>query len=250
LGWTGNDVLFGDNQFEIISLGGNNRFEGGVVTGFPFTADDILYGEQGNDQLYGGYGNDQLYGGNNNDTLYGEDGWDTLDGGSGNDDLNGGAGNDYLKGENGNDYLRGGANADYLVGGADIDQLWGEDGNDTLDGGDGEDNLIGGTGVDYLEGGSGADTFNFIPFGDTGDMSAGQADTIADFHDWEGDQIWLDSIYGDAGNISNPGEGQFGIWQSGADWVVTYNSTSDVGFHDIIVKGSDPHGDIFFPGIS
>jgi len=41
-------------------------------------------------------------------------------------------------------------------------------------------------------------------------------------------------------------DGQYGIWKSGSDWVVTYNTTANDGYHDIVVKGADPHGHVAF----
>jgi Ca2+-binding RTX toxin-like protein len=172
-----------------------------------------------------GYGNDTILGWNGNDTL---DGW---------------YGNDYLYGENGNDVLMGYYGNDYLSGGAGYDKLYGEADNDKLYGGDYYDDLYGGTGVDQMWGGTGSDYFYFYT-GDTGNKFAGKADTISDFTD--SDQIWLKGSYSYAGNTAGPADGQYSVWQSGSDWVVTYNAYNDAGYHDIIVKGDNPLGDISF----
>src|SRR4051794_16813398 len=186
--------------------------------------------ESGKEQLMGGPqgtpGDDYSFGDAGNDVLLGWDGNDTLDGWTGNDTIYGENGNDYLYGENGNDLLYGG------------------DGNDTLSGGGTYDDLYGGKGVDSLSGGDGADYFYFDT-ADTGDVYAGQADTITDFSD--SDQIFLKGSYSyDSSGTSAPADGQYSIWQKDGNFVVTYNSTTDAGYHDIVVKGGDPHGDISF----
>jgi len=201
---------FGANYKDFFSYGNSN---------------DTAYGLYGNDTIYGWNGNDKLYGGLGNDKLYGE------------------AGHDSLYGEAGKDMLYGGTGNDYLSGGADYDQLYGGTGDDTMYGGTGYDDLYGGAGVDKMYGGTGADYFYFYT-GDTGDVYANKADTIYDFSN--ADQIFLKGTYTYAGNTTAPGEGQYSIWQKGSDWVVTYNSVSDAGYHDIVVKGGDPHGDISF----
>jgi Ca2+-binding RTX toxin-like protein len=187
-----------------------NDYHDFLTQGNPWSPNDYGFGDDGNDTIYGWTGNDTLDGWNGNDTLYGESGNDTLLGYNGYDKLYGGSGNDYLNGEGG------------------------------------YDDLYGGTGVDKLYGGndSGAADYFYFYTGDTGDKFAGKADTIYDFHD--SDQIWLKGSYSYAGNTAGPADGQYSVWQSGSDWVVTYNAFNDAGFHDIIVKGDNPLGDISF----
>jgi len=187
-----------------------------------------IYGTKGADVL------DAIGYGNSNDYIFGDDGNDVLYGWNGNDTLDGWKGNDTLYGENGNDYLLGYDGYDKLYGGA---------GNDTLKGEGTYDDLSGGAGVDQLYGGAGADYFYFGKT-DSGDVYDGKADTIHDFSDQ--DQIWLKGNYGYAGNDSTPSDGQYGIWQKGSDWIVTWNASNDSGYHDVVVKGGDPHGDISF----
>jgi hypothetical protein len=81
---------------------------------------------------------------------------------------------------------------------------------------------------------------------DTGDVYAGQADTIYDFTD--ADQIYLKDSYSYAGASSKPADGQYSIWwkEDMSSWIVRYNNTTDIGYHDIVVKNGDPHGDISF----
>jgi Ca2+-binding RTX toxin-like protein len=174
------------------------------------SSNDYGFGDAGNDTMLGWYGNDTLDGWTGNDTLYGEYGNDTLLGYTGYDKLYGGYGDDYLYGE---------GSYDDLYGGMGVDKMWG--GND-----------------------GSADYFYFYTQ-DTGDVYQNKADTIYDFADV--DQIWLKGTYSyNASGTSAPSDGQYSIWKKGADWVVTYNAYNDTGYHDILVKGADPHGDISF----
>src|SRR4051794_7072686 len=136
----------------------------------------------------------------------------------------------------GDDTVYAGGGNDTVYGGGGYDKLYGQGGNDTLYGGTTYDDLYGGTGVDKLYGGTGADYFYFGK-ADTGDVYQGKADTIYDFSDQ--DQIWLKGNYGYAGNDSTPSDGQYGIWQKGGDWIVTYNAVGESGYNDIVVKGGD-----------
>jgi Ca2+-binding RTX toxin-like protein len=132
------------------------------------------------------------------------------------------------------------------------DTVFGWDGNDTLKGGKGNDVLYGEKGadklygdldVDTLHGGAGGDKFYFNR-ADSGNVFDNKADTITDFSD--SDQIYLKGFYSFAGDISGPADGQYGIWKNGSDWMVTWNSAADGVYHDVVVKGADPHGDISF----
>src|SRR4051812_13370975 len=158
---------------------------------------------------------------------YGDAGDDTILGGDGKDSLFGGSGDDYLSG---------GFNDDYLVGGPGVDQLYGGS-NFPAEG--------------YIASDQppSVDTFVFDVWSysgssqpDTGDIFFNQADTIHDFGSEDSIVLLGDLSY--AGNTLSPGEDQYSIWQKGPDWVVTYNSSSDSGFHDIVVQGADPHGHV------
>ena len=118
------------------------------------------------------------------------------------------------------------------------DTIYAGGGDDELYGGEGDDALSGDTGVDKLYGEAGADSFYFFGEADTGDVFANQADTIYDFETQ--DQILLLGTYTYAGDTSMPADGQFSIWQNVADWIVTYNTPNDDGWHDIVVKGDVP----------
>ena len=206
---------------------GNDRIYGGSKSS-PTTFD-------GNDYLDGGAGSDNIYAGSGNDKVFGGTGNDTLDGWTGNDELYGGSGNNLLRGGEGHDYLLGGENGDRLYGGSGDDHLRGEAGHD---------NIYAGTGVDTISGGTGMDWF-FFETTDTGDAGANQADTIHDFNDLE-DVIYLKGNYTYADNTNAPGDGQYSVWNNGNSWVVTWNAVGDVGYHDLLVKGSSPFGDIAF----
>jgi hypothetical protein len=78
----------------------------------------------------------------------------------------------------------------------------------------------------------------------SGDVNDGEADTIYDFKDE--DQIWLKGSYSYAGNTSAPADGKYSIWTKDADYVVTWNAAGEAGYHDVIVKGDNPLGDISF----
>jgi hypothetical protein len=150
-----------------------------------------------------------------------------------------------LDGQSGDDELRGGADSDTLFGQDGADKLYGEAGNDTLHGGGDNvvDELHGGTGIDNLYGSGGGNSFYFAT-ADSGNVYAGQSDTIHDFTD--GDKIYLKGSYNYAGVTSVPADGQYSTWQNGSDYVVTWNTPTDNDFHDVVVQGSDPAGDILF----
>jgi len=122
--------------------------------------------------------------------------------------------------------------------------LYGGADNDALNGGTGGDNLYGGTGTDVLTGGTGMDWFLFET-ADTGDINKAQADRILDFNHLE-DTIWLKGSYTYSGENSGPVDGQYGVWNNGNGWVITWNSVDDTGWHDILVKGDSPLGSIAF----
>jgi len=68
-------------------------------------ADDMFFGNGGNDDLFSGDGNDELFGGAGNDRLNGGNGQDILNGGIGDDILIGGLGSDTVNGGAGNDVI-------------------------------------------------------------------------------------------------------------------------------------------------
>jgi hypothetical protein len=158
-------------------------------------------------------------------------------------------GNDFIYGGTGNDTLTGGFGNDHIEGGTGGDVLNGRDDADTLYGGDSNDRLSGGNGVDTLYGGAGGDIFEFTS-PQTGDYSVGQADEIGDFRNADTITIRTPSgaAYTYAGSVDNPGENQYGIWWNSSEnaWMLTWNSSDDSGYHDVIVRGDNPIGDIVF----
>jgi Ca2+-binding RTX toxin-like protein len=194
LGGSGNDVLTGSVQSNLINGNAGD--------------DDLSGGPRGNcasdtDHLNGGAGNDlfQLGAASNcADIVDGAAGRDTADyelrslgvnvsldnqpndgefelddikssvevllGGSGNDNLSGGTGNDELHGGPGNDALHGGAGNDTLVGGTGNDALSGDAGDDFFDEASASDTRYVSTfsafgGQDVIHGGAGANTCDF-----------------------------------------------------------------------------------------
>jgi Ca2+-binding RTX toxin-like protein len=146
-------------------------------------------------------------------------------------------------GDDGPNVISGGSRNDKIYGYGGGDILYGNEGNDTLYGGTGSDKLYGGDDVDKLYGGSGADGFYFDTI-DSGDVVDNEADIIQDFQNQ--DTIWLKGEYTYEDNTSVPSDDHYSIWQNGSDWVVTWKATDDDEWHDVTVKGDDPHGDIDF----
>ncbi|HZH08977.1 MAG TPA: calcium-binding protein [Microvirga sp.] len=218
-----------------------------VINGTPFD-DDIDFYRFGlsNDQSNGGSGDDLILGWDGNDTLNGGSGNDWLEGEFGNDRLLGGQGSDWLDGGPGNDTLYGESGNDTLLGFTGNDLMYGGSGNDELDGESGSDVLWGGLGADDLWGGADTslDRFYFAT-ADTGDASFGQHDIIFDFT--EADRIYLQGSYTfNAGGTQTPANGQYSVSQVTGGWLVTYNSPTDAGYHDILVYGANPTGNVFF----
>jgi Ca2+-binding RTX toxin-like protein len=176
--------------------------------------------------------------------MNGTNGKDVYHGTNGDDTYHGKGGDDYIYGEKGKDFLYGDNGNDYVFGESGSDHVWGGYGNDHVYGGSGNDYINGGPGTDYLYGGPGADKFYFDTK-DTGDVYQGKADTIYDFG--SSDNMYLKGSYSyDSSGTSGPSDGHYSIWKSGSDWVVTYNSASDSGYHDVVVKGADPHNHVYF----
>ena len=191
VGGAGSDYLFGEDGNDTIDGSeGWDQLHGG-------DGDDVMSGGNGGDLFRGGLGNDTIYGGAGTDRAYLDDGDDTAWGGDDNDLLNGQSGADSLHGENGDDELVGAAGNDRLDGGAGDDLLNGGGHDDVLIGGEGNDVLLGSWGVDVLTGGAGADNFVF----ETGHSGRwrGNADTITDFSQADGDVIDLSAIDAIAG---------------------------------------------------
>jgi len=131
LGLGGDDLIFGNTNF------------------------NIIFGGKGNDEIHGLDGVDLLFGGKDHDCIFGDGRFDLLFGGDGDDNLHGGTNIDLVIGWKGDDKLFGDENIDLLLG-------W--DGDDTMDGGDHIDVMFGNKGNDTMEGGPGYKITNDIPF--------------------------------------------------------------------------------------
>lgn len=126
----------------------------GIIPDFGTGSDDSsLAGDSADNLLYGLEGNDTISGKNGDDTLFGGAGDDKLRGRGDNDSLLGGAGEDDLFGNTGADLLDGGSDKDVMKGDGGKDTLTGGLGNDKLFGGGDEDlfNLTTGEGTDRIE---------------------------------------------------------------------------------------------------
>lgn len=183
-GNNGEDFLYGGGGNDVIRGGfGNDVIEGdeaalerlspAAEAALPYTNNDVIYGNEGQDHIYGQLGRDRIFGGGSGDVIdggrgadiiYGDDvfnsnyiaedadfaGDDLINGGDGNDQIFGGYGEDFLYGNNGNDKLYGGFGNDKLFGEAGVDYLMGEAGDDFLDAGSAaEVNIDGGDGNDF-----------------------------------------------------------------------------------------------------
>jgi len=213
------DVVYGDKGNDLIRIGGGQAYKPG----------GRAYGEWGKDLLIAeGNSNVSFYGGDDNDTLRGAGGNDYLSGDAGNDFIYGGAGNDTEYGGNGNDKLFGNAGNDMIYGGAGTDTLIGGGGNDYIIGGFGDDELYGNDGHDTLIGGSSTtgSEVNVYKGGPGNDYLVGNLQ--ANFQDrFILNRIGADTIYGlnsgdvirfETGEVSKGvyrlGQGPFSVTQS------------------------------------
>ncbi|WP_052055444.1 peroxidase family protein [Myxosarcina sp. GI1] len=179
-------------------------------------------------------GDDILSGDLGNDLLKGFDGDDTIEGGLGNDSIEGGAGKDRLFGQEGNDTVDGGDGDDTICGYEGDDVIYGRDGRDHIYGGEGNDIIYGGAGGDHLYGGEGADVFVFTP---TTDLKNRDIDTIYDF-DVNSDRIDLSAFNLNAYSTNthafdifkNDSMPEVGLYQKGADVVITPKNTTNKGW--------------------
>ena len=192
------DRLYGNNDA--------NRLEGmdGADTLKGFGAADRLYGGRGDDFLSGGDGDDRLDGGEGADVMFGGEGDDKYYVDHVNDVVNElpGQGDDkvWLLGDIPTYVLPEGV--EDLVALGSTGELYGNSGDNWIAGNDVTNDIAGGGGRDILYGDGGADAFIWSLITDTGTTIA-SADTLADFDDAEGDQIYVSHIDADvyaAGN--------------------------------------------------
>ncbi len=195
-------------------------------------ANDVIWGNVGNDTIRGFDGDDNIDGGAGNDLILGQNDNDYINGGRGNDNIDGGAGIDTasyagmpgaavinlltgvaLDGSGGTDTLTGIENAvgssfsDTIIGGASANVLNGGAGNDILTGGAGNDTLIGGADVDTAD--YSASTASVIVNLDTGTATdgLGGTDTLSGIENVIG-TAFDDVLTGDAeANVLTGGAG-------------------------------------------
>jgi Ca2+-binding RTX toxin-like protein len=170
-GGAGNDILFIDN-LDVFNGGSGIDYAilestGGATFNLAGLGIEVFVGNVGNDVINAAGVPDAM-------GIYGFGGADFITGGNGASQLFGQDGNDTIQGGNSNDVILGGADADFINGGLGDDLILGEAGADTV---------LGSLGADTLWGGAGLDTFRF----QTGDLSPGVQDIIADFADLPSD---------------------------------------------------------------
>jgi Ca2+-binding RTX toxin-like protein len=179
-------------------------------------AEDLLYGNDGNNYLNGYAGVDLLQGGKGSDIYFVDNLRDEVfeSEAGGQDEIRSDANyilpnnvenlwilnGIYGTGNSLDNLIRGNASSNTLSGLLGNDTLYGYGGNDLLSGGYGNDRLIGGAGADLLRGGPGADVFVFQFVEDS---IASLYDTIEDFSFKNGDKIDLRAIDAKAGTASN-----------------------------------------------
>ena len=202
-----------------LDTGGATNFENVIGTYFA----DTITGDDNSNYLYGYSGSSDA-----DDVIYGQGGNDFL---LANNNTDGGTDRDWLTTPSHGEDLS--QSLHFLTGfdaTGDV-QLFGGTGDDVLIGAKGEDVLDGGTGRDHLVGGDGADTF-VLRAGD-GSTDIAQANIIYDFTDGT-DVLGLDDglqytdltiAQGTGDNVNNT------IISSGAEYLAILNNI-DVGLID------------------
>lgn len=104
-------------------------------------------------------------------------------------------------------------------------------------------NNFSGLGQTTLYGSTATDIFEFNS-NTTGDVYQGQADTVKNF-DEDHDFIAIPDGIVFGGTSNAPSLGEYTVWESGNNYVVTWY---DGNYHDIIVEGDNPMGDIISGG--
>lgn len=268
-GLEGNDTIFGGNKDDLIFGDGykkRDKYEWKKVKSYgPFTYDDFISAQDGNDTVIagkgddfvqGGAGDDLVFGGKGNDFLKGDSGDDTIKGDYGDDVLVGDSGHDILKGYSGHDTLFGGTNNDSIYGGygddfarggTGGDKMYGWSGDDTFGGDQGFDKIRGGYGNDFLEGGRGKDRV----WGEQGD------DTIFGFQDnflelnanGQDDELKPER---DADTLSGGNGNDLIYGQAGDDSIDggALNDTLYGGNHNDTVKGGQGNDVIYGDGLA
>jgi Ca2+-binding RTX toxin-like protein len=239
-GGSGNDLLFGDDNNNLIVGGDGN--DGLYSHG---NLGNITFRNDGNDTIFGGNGDDYMVGGFGRNVLDGGVGFDRVNyheyTGSGGLTINlttGFASNniatnqpgglydtltsvEWLIGSSGNDKITGVDHFDgvrYLYEGGDgNDAIIGKAGDDFLIGGAGKDTLSGGHGTDYLYAFTGDGSVVDGPNVLYGDWSGADANPVSDDNatDWLFGASGKDAIFGNGGNDYLYGEGGDDILSGG-----------------------------------
>ncbi len=123
-GTSGDDVLFGTPNDDVIHAGAGN---------------DLVFGLSGDDILCGGPGNDLISGGTGDDLVVDPEGRTLALGGRGDDRITTGDERDFVRAGSGDDLVATGGGRDWINAGR---------GNDTIDPGAGADIVNGGAGTD------------------------------------------------------------------------------------------------------
>ncbi len=100
-----------------------------------------------------------------------------------------------------------------------------------------------GLGPTMMYGTAATDVFEFTS-NTTGDVYKGQADTVKNF-DEDHDFIHIPEGLAYGGATNSPTQGEYTVWEKDNEFVVTWY---DNGYHDIIVEGDNPLGDILSGG--
>ncbi len=166
----GNNTIFGGIGNDTIFGGGGNNYinlESGSDQVVLQGGNNTVIGGSGNNTVWSGLGgdgfadseptaNNYIYGGDGNSLIYGSAGNDTLIGGTGDAKIFGGNGNEYIVGGDGNVSIVGGKGHDTIyAGGSGTDTIFAGDGTATVYGGNGTDLIVGGLGADMIYAGDG-----------------------------------------------------------------------------------------------
>ncbi|MEP2769821.1 MAG: calcium-binding protein [Paracoccaceae bacterium] len=232
--WNGS--AFTDSLINIEGVRGS-RDEGDVLIGAA--ADEMFWGEGGNDSIAGGQGDD---------TLFGEADDDLLEGGRGNDIIDGGDGIDTTTYENASAGVTvklakgeafGGDNFDLLT---DIENLIGSDHDDKLVSDLGANVIDSGDGDDIVRSLGGNDTIN-SGFGNDEVFGVGDAETIdlGDGNDvarTKGGNDYVDTGDGDDRALTGGGD-DIAIGREGQDefFMGSGNDTAFGGFGEDTLNG-------------
>lgn len=132
-----------DKSVRAVCGAGDDTFLGG-------SENDVVFGDDGNDFISLGNGDDAAVGGNGNDHIIGGNDTKLIFGGAGDDVIAVGSGRGYIFGQDGNDAILTRGDRFEILGDAGADTITGH-GRDTIWGGGGADVLKGGTQINMSE---------------------------------------------------------------------------------------------------